>query len=384
MFQILFVVVLVAANLRIALSSLPPVTTAIQAETGWNDAFLGALTAVPVLCMGLFALTVPAMASRIGRRNAVSVALITMTVAMLLRLAGAMSATMFASALLAGVAIAIIGGLVPGIVRDQLSESNGLAASLWTGALMGGAALGAAATLPLAQLLGGWNRALAFWAVPAVLAFIAWTLVERRQPSRDDHRISMRLRDLPWNNATAWSITAMTTLNSIVFYSAIAWIAPSYQERGFSAEMGGLFLGIFTGVHILGALVLPAWSHRTSARRALFVVTIISSAVFIAIIGFAPNVAPPLVLALLGFTLSGGFVMPLGLLSEYSSSEASAVRLTAMVFSVTFAVASAGPLLAGILMDSLDSWPLVYALLALVILMQLFAVPQLRRNQVIS
>ena len=59
---ILAVVVLVAVNLRLALSSLPAVATLIQDETGWNDAFIGALTTVPVLGMGVFALGVPRLA----------------------------------------------------------------------------------------------------------------------------------------------------------------------------------------------------------------------------------------------------------------------------------------------------------------------------------
>lgn len=381
---ILTVVVLVASNLRIALSSLPAVATIIQAETGWNDALIGALTTVPVLAMGVFALGVPALAERIGRRMAVSLALATMGIALLLRLAGAFSMTLFASALLAGLAIAVIGGLVPGIVRDELSGSNGVAASLWTAALMGGAALGAVATVPLTELLGGWNRALAFWALPACIALIAWLWLERRPTTNEKPRITVRLRDLPWKNHIAWALTAMTTLNSIVFYSAIAWIAPSFQEQGFSAQTAGLFLGIFTGLHIAGALVFPAWSHRTSARRTLFVATIVSSSALILVVGFQPLVAPALILALLGFTLSGAFVMSLGLLSEYAADEAAAVRLTAMVFSVTFIVSSFGPFLAGIIMDVVGSWTLVYASLAIIVLLQLMAVPPLRKNQFIN
>lgn len=380
----LSVVVLVASNLRIALSSLPPVATSIQAETGWNDAVIGGLTTVPVLAMGAFALGVPALAERIGRRMAVSLALTTMAIALGLRLAGAISATLFASALLAGLAIAVIGGLVPGIVRDELSGSNGIAASLWTSALMGGAALGAVATVPLAEILGGWNRALAFWALPACIALVAWLWLERDRSSNDKPKVTVRLRDLPWRNHIAWALTAMTTLNSIVFYSAIAWISPSFEEQGFTAQAGGLFLGIFTGLHIVGALIFPAWSHRTSARRTLFVVTILSSSVLILVIAFQPSLVPVLVLALLGFTLSGAFVMSLGLLSEYAADEAAAVRLTAMVFFVTFVVSSFGPFLAGIILDTVGSWTLVYVILAVVVLLQLLAVPPLRKNQIIN
>lgn len=377
---VLSVVVLVALNLRLALSSLPAVATEIKAQTGWNDAVIGTLTTVPVLCMGLFALTVPRLAAVTGRRRAVALGLLAMAFGLGLRSAGALAATLFLSALLAGISIAILGGLVPGIVRAQLSSSLGTATALWTAAMMGGAALGAAATLPLADALGGWNRALAFWAIPAVVALMAWSLLERGVASDDRPANTPRLRDLPWRSPIAWSLTAFMTLNSIVFYSALAWIAPSYAERGYTAAVAGVFFGVFTAAQIAGALVLPSLSHRLPYRRTLFTTSVLVCAAAIAAIGIAPNFAPPFVLALVGFTLSGSFAMALGLLSEYSVDAASSARLTAMAFFVTYTVAAFGPFVAGAIMDAADSWPLVFSLLAGVALLQGLAALRLRKN----
>lgn len=380
----LSVVVLVALNLRLALSSLPAVATEIKAETGWNDALIGTLTTVPVLCMGLFALLVPRFAAVIGRRSAVAIGLAAMAVGLSLRLVGAVGVTLFASALLAGISIAIMGGLVPGIVREQLSGSMGTATALWTAAMMGGAALGAAATLPLAELLGGWNRALALWAVPAVIALIAWSLLERGNTGADRPPALPGLRDLPWRNPVAWALTAFMTLNSIVFYSSLAWIAPSYAERGYSLQVSGLFFGAFTIAQVFGALVLPSLSHRVPYRRTLFTSSVLLCSAALLVIGVAPGFAPPLVLAVLGFTLSGSFAMALGLLSEYAPDAAGSARLTAMAFFVTYTVAAFGPFAAGALMDAANSWPLVFSILAAVSLLQGVAALRLRRDTTIS
>lgn len=377
---VMSVVVLVALNLRLALSSLPAVATEIKAQTGWNDAAIGTLTTVPVLCMGLFALAVPRLAAVTGRRQAVAFGLIAMAVGLGLRSIGAVAATLFLSTLLAGISIAILGGLVPGIVREQLSSSLGTATALWTAAMMGGAALGAAATLPLADALGGWNRALAFWAIPAVVALVAWSLLERGVATNDRPASTPRLRDLPWRSPAAWSLTGFMTLNSIVFYSALAWIAPSYAERGYTPAVAGIFFGLFTTGQIAGALVLPWLSHRLPYRRTLFTTSVLVCAAAIASIGIAPDLAPPVVLLALGFTLSGGFAMALGLLSEYSSDAASSARLTAMAFFVTYTVAAFGPLVAGAIMDAADSWTLVFSLLAGVALLQGLAALRLRKN----
>ena len=72
--------------------------------------------------------------------------------------------------------------------------------------------------------------------------------------------------------------------------------------------------------------------------------------------------------------------MALGLLSEYAHDAAGSARLTAMAFSVTYTVAAFGPFIAGALMDALDSWTLVFALLGGVTLLQLITVPLLKQN----
>ena len=381
---ILAVVVLVAVNLRLALSSLPAVATLIQDETGWNDAFIGALTTVPVLGMGVFALGVPRLAGRIGRRSAVSLALVAMAAGLTLRLAGAVAVTLLLSAMLAGLSIAILGGLVPGIVRERLSHSMGLAASLWTAAMMGGAALGAALTLPLSDLTGGWNRALAFWALPAVAALAAWLWLEREEPAQVATVTIVRLRDLPWRDSTAWALTAFMSVNSVVFYSMLAWTAPSYAERGYTPETAGLFFGIFTGSGIIAALTLPAWSHRTQRRRTLFATTVVGCSASLVAIALVPTFAPLLILVALSFTLSGGFAMSLGMLSEYAADAAGSARLTAMAFTITYTSAAFSPFVIGAIMDAVDSWTLVFSLLAGVTLLQLPAVFFLHRGRVVQ
>jgi len=193
-----------------------------------------------------------------------------------------------------------------------------------------------------------------------------------------------RLADLPWRSPVAWSLTAFMTLNSVVFYSALAWIAPSYAERGYSLQVAGLFFGAFTIAQVFGALVLPSLSHRLPYRRTLFAISVLLCSAALLVIGLAPGFAPPLVLVILGFTLSGSFAMALGLLSEYAPDAAGSARLTAMAFFVTYTVAAFGPFIAGALMDAVDSWPLVFSLLAGVALLQAVAALRLRRGVTVS
>src|SRR5262245_44449998 len=80
--------VAVAVTLRTAIASVPPLVQAIGADLGLSNAALGALTTLPVLCMGVFAPAAQRVAARIGAAAAVEVAVLCVMVGLALRLAG--------------------------------------------------------------------------------------------------------------------------------------------------------------------------------------------------------------------------------------------------------------------------------------------------------
>ena len=380
---LLSAIALVAFNLRAALTSVPTVVVDVQSATGMNDIAVGALTTLPVLSMGAFALAVPAIARRVGRSQTVWLAMALLVVAMGSRLWAALPGVLPASALLAGVGIALAAGLVPGIIREQAPDAVGMATGLWTSSMFAGATAAAALTVPIAQLTGSWTTALAVWAIPAALAWLLWTIVERpyrRSADARDASASVSLRALPWRDANAWALTAYLTLNSIVFYSAIAWLDPSYADRGWSPVDSGVLFGLFSVSQIVAALLLPPLAQRISARRTLFGSTVVLSTAALLSIAFAPDFLPVAVLMAFGLSHSGGFTIALAMLSEYSRDGASSARLTAMAFSVTFLVAALGPLLTGVVLEWSGSWTVVYLLLAIVCAAQLPPIARLRRG----
>lgn len=387
---VLATLALVTLNLRTALSSIPAVESDIEAATGWSATVIGALTMLPVLCMGLFALVVPRLARRIGRRQTVALALALITVALIVRLGGDIPGVLHVSSLVAGIGIALAAGLVPAVVREQLPTQVGVATGLWTAAMMTGAALGGALTVPLAAALGSWQAALAAWALPAALALVVWWLVEESDGQRDADRSAtlarppVRVRDLPWRSRPSWALTLYLLLNSVVFYTALAWLAPMHVDNGASAESAGFLLGAFTVAQIAGALLLPPLVERFPGRRLVFAGVVATTGLALMAIAVAPTAAPVLAASVFGLALGGGFAMGLALLSEWGADPSASARLTAMAYSVTYVVAAFGPLLAGVILDATGSWTWVFALLVVVCVLQLATVPPLRRGVRIS
>jgi CP family cyanate transporter-like MFS transporter len=373
------VIAVIAFTLRVGLTSVPSVLESIQESTGWSDVTLGALTTIPVLCMGVFALQVPRIARGIGTRAAVAMGLVLLAAGMALRALEAVPGVLFVAAFLVGIGIAVVSGLVPALVRAVIPTATGLGSGIWTAVMFAGAALGGALTPTFALWFGSWGLALAAWAIPAVIAAFLWWPTPTPQGA-STATSPVRIREFPWRDRRAWALTLYSATNSIVFYSTVAWLAPSYVERGYSqAAAGGLF-GVYIVGTIIAGLSLPWVSQHVRARRSLLAGTVIVATLMLVLIGFVPDVATLLVLAVFGFTLSGSFALVLALLSEYGNDSAGSTRLTAMVFFVTYVVAALGPLVIGALIAATDSWSLVYSVLALLCLAQVAFVLPLRHN----
>lgn len=373
---------LVALNLREVLTSVPPLTVDIAGQMGWNAVTIGALTTLPVLGMCVFALIVPRLAASLGTRRVVWIGLMILVCSLVLRLAGGLPGVLHTAVLLAGLGLAMVGGLMPTIVREQFPDRVGLTSGMWTAGMFVGATLGAAFTVPLEHLLGSWQQALAVWTIPAACALLAWTMVERPWAGHvPAERMSLRL---PLRSPPAWALTGYCAVNSLIFYAAVAWIAPSYEDRGWSQESSGLLFAVFAFAQVFGALLFPPLAQRLrDARGILLATTGITVLAFVTIAIDGP-VSPVIPLALLGFSHSGGFALCLSLISIYAVNASAATRLTAMVYSVMFLFAALGPLITGAILQSTASWTTLFGFLAIFSIAQVLPLPWLRHGSSIA
>src|SRR5207237_1796334 len=97
----------------------------------------------------------------------------------------------------------------------------------------------------IAALTGGWRWAAGVWALPGVLALLAWLFVARRSPAPGAAASTQRYA-MPFRHPTAWLIALFFACNNFVFYALISWLAPMYVEAGWPPAHAGLLLATFT------------------------------------------------------------------------------------------------------------------------------------------
>lgn len=122
---------LVALNLRPALTSVAPVLTRIGHDLGLASAGEGLLTTLPVLCLGLAAPLAPRLARRIGPERAVLAVLLVLAIALIGRpYVG--TTGLFVGTAIAGAAIGIMGVLLPGLVKRDFPATAIIAPAIGT------------------------------------------------------------------------------------------------------------------------------------------------------------------------------------------------------------------------------------------------------------
>jgi CP family cyanate transporter-like MFS transporter len=380
--------IVLSLNLRPAIVSLPPLTIDIQRDLGWSNAAIGLITSIPILCMAILSPVVPRIAARWGRVPTTTGSLVLILLGSGLKLfADTMPVLLPISAVFAGLGIAIGAGLAPAFVREWFPNRIGAMTGLYSAALIFGAAIGSAASVPLMHLTGSWAEAMAFWSALAFASVLLWVVVSLRQRRHDAAQPAappVITKGLPWRSPLAWTLAGYLGLNAFIFYSLLAWMAPSFSERGWTQQNAGFLLALSSIAQMFGALVLPRFMNRFASRRTLFIMVMAMGIVGTIGVGFMPQIAPLVFISVQGIGLGGTFALGIALLSEYSATPADAARLTALTFLVSYILGALGPVLMGILLSAYHSWELLYGILGALLICQLLLALPLKRGLTVS
>lgn len=367
----LITLVLLALNLRPAVTSVPPLVGTLRTELHMANGTLAVLTALPLLTFGVFSLVVPIIVRARGPEKTLAWAVGMLALALVARTASGTTTLLIGTAV-AATAIAILNVLIPGVIRRDHHEHVGLAMGLYAMALGVGASAGAAAAVPIQDMFGKrWQPALAVWAAPALLALWSWLAVVRRHRAPVAQTAS-RVANRMFRQPLAWTILIFLGVQSLVFFTLIAWLPAFFQDIGYSPAKAGLLLAVAQLAGIPGGLIVPQLAMRSHNQIRHVIVTTMLTAVGLAGLAFAPTSAPWVWSVAVGL---GSTAFPLGLtlLVLRAGSAAATDSLSGFAQSGAYMIATLGPLLAGALREATGDWQVPMLVLLVLLVPQIFA-----------
>jgi MFS transporter, CP family, cyanate transporter len=363
-----------AFNLRAMITDLPPVFPELQSVLHLSAATLSVLAAVPVLCFGVFSGAGAPLSRRYGEERVLGAALLLVAAGLVLR--GAVPAVLlFPGTIVAGAGIALMNVLLPSLVKRRMPERAGLMIGLYLLALSAGAIVGSALAVPAFTAagggLGGTRLVLGLWAGPAVIAVLFWLPQLRYrtlpEPGRARPVGALAMR----RSALAWQVTLFMGLQSLAYYAALSWFPTMFRDRGLSAAYAGTLLALMNLGNGVAALIVPVLAQRARDQRWLAVLSVAACGAGLAGAGFGPSALAPESILMLG--LGQGACLGLGIYYTMARAPdpASAASLSAFAQGTGYLLASAGPLLIGLVHTVTGGWTVPVLILLAVGVLQL-------------
>ncbi|RQT09077.1 MFS transporter [Burkholderia contaminans] len=344
-------IVLVGLNLRPALAAVGPLLDMIQRATGLSDGAASLLTTIPILLMGLGALSARRLQRLTGIAGGVWLGVALIGLACVSRIGAQHAWLLLASACCAGVGIAMVQALLPGFVKAHFATRIGGAMGVYSTSIMGGAVL-ASVVAPFAAARWGWLPALAGWALPAVVAALAWPLASRGGDVFAAGPTSAS-NTQPSRSPRAWRLALFFGIATGAYTLVLAWLPPYYMRLGWSPTAAGSLLGGVTLAEVVAGLTISATIDRLPDRRPALYASIASLFVGLLVMLAAPETLALPAALLLGAGIGALFPLSLIVTVDHASTPADAASLTGFVQGIGYLIAGLFPFGAGIVRQHL-------------------------------
>ena len=350
-------ILFISFNLRAPITCVGSVVELIQGDLGLSNTVAGFITTLPLVAFAIVSPFVAGIAGKIGPGR-------TMLAGLCLILAGEFvrsytgAVGLFLGTAVIGVGIAIGNVIVPGIIKQNFADWVGTVTSVYTSGMCIYAAVGAGISVPLATGMGlGWKHTLASWCILTAITILIWlpqVIAKHTPAAASAHKGSATSI---WKSKLAWWVTLFMGLQSLVFYSLVAWLPTIVASKGMSTEFAGRMALLFQLMAIPATLLIPVLCDRFNDQRILVVATCIIYAVGMAcFLLSAGTIFVIIAVVLMAIGMGGCISLSIAFISLRSPSAKRAAQLSGMSQSAGYLLAAVGPVITGLLFDLHNSW----------------------------
>ena len=368
-------IIVIAFNLRPAITSVGPLIGFIRDDIGLSNWSAGLITSLPLIAFAIMSPIAPRLGNRFSYERTMLYGLTVLLIGIGIRSISTVF-LLFIGTLLIGFGIAILNVLLPGLIKDKFPTKVGLMTSVYSTSMSILAATSSGLSVPLTTGLNlGWQLALLIWALPVIIGIIIWIVLSKNHGKNQTEVKYLRSSGKAmWRSSLAWQIACFMGLQSFLFYVTISWLPEILHASGVSLATAGWMLAFTQFIGLPASFLVPIIAEKLASQRGLAVLMPLLS-----LIGYGglllsnSYVVVIISIIFIGLGLSGMFALALSFLSIRARTPMQAAELSGMAQSLGYILAAVGPIFIGYLSDFTNGWtiPLI-AIMIVTVLVMLF------------
>lgn len=375
---------LVAANLRLPITIIPPLLSTIEKNLGIPKSLAGMITSIPLITFAILSPLVVKFSKKLGNELTIFIFFIILILGSFLRIIPTVWALMLGT-FLAGIGIDSGNVLVPALIKDHLPTQIPLGTSLYTLSMLLIGAIGTALSGIFITKMS-LQATLAILSSLAIIALIFW-IPNLRYNQKDSSKTSapVKYRSV-WNQSLGWLITAFFGLQSLVYYSMITWLPSILETHNVGTIFSSNLLTILQLSGLPCSFIVPFLSVKKHGMRWLLSMLLIGYA--ISPLGYllpSSNAAFLVIITILtGFGSGLAFNMAIIFFTEKTTNPYQTAEVSGMAQSAGYLLAAVGPVLFGFIENTTHSWNTIVLILVVMSVLLTLSGVFIARHQAIA
>ncbi|HLR53537.1 MAG TPA: MFS transporter [Pseudogracilibacillus sp.] len=366
-------VLIIAFNLRPAITSVGPLIGTIRDDVGFSNWSVAFLTSLPLIAFAIMSPLAPRLGKKVTNPWALTIGLVLLITGIGLR-SLSFVAFLFIGTLLIGMGIAVCNVLLPSVIKEKFPLKVAVMTSMYTTGMVLLATTASGVSIPIAEDLHfGWQWSLFVWAAPAVIGIVIWIMIALKSNDKKtdemDETTEKQQSSGIWKSKVAWHVALFMGLQSFMFYVTISWLTEMLIDFGTLKTTAGFMVSYFQLLGIPVSMIMPVLAMKLKSQSTLvFSVNILFMSGLILLLLQNSFTMVLIAVSFIGLASSSNFALALTFLSIRAKNAQDAADLSGMAQSVGYVLAATGPILIGSIYDMTDGWTIpIFCLIIVVI-----------------
>ncbi|WOS96344.1 CynX/NimT family MFS transporter [Nosocomiicoccus massiliensis] len=349
---------LVASILRAPITAVGPVVDQIKASLQISNTVAGLLTTIPLLIFGIASPIIPKLVRKYSINLIIFYSLIFILCGLVIRNLSSVEWFILGTIII-GLGIAVGNVTIPSYVKLKFPLHIGLVTGLYGAVMNGMAGVGGGLSFPLSEVSRyDYKLSLSIWLILALLAIVFW-IKQLKAPTYhtkgvDENTPTLTVKDIT-KSRIAWGLALSFGLQSMIFYSVVAWVPTILVAQGLTFKTAGYYFMFAQFIQVPIAFIFPQFVESVKNKRIPVIIIFICFITGFSLMFVQQNIVLLIAMLLIGSSAGSAFSTCMVLFSLKANTYDGSMMLSGFSQSVGYIIAASGPLLMGMIQDHIQN-----------------------------